>query len=78
MDAPKCQFCGKREWRHVCASISGEGSDVTQRSGSESKGSNKGQVGKAEVHVGKKPFDRKTYQREYMRRYREYRKVVKV
>ena len=25
MEAPKCRFCGKKEWRHRCATVKGSG-----------------------------------------------------
>ena len=59
MEPPKCPFCKKAEWRHVCGGLSGNrvlGHAEVKR--------------KEPVLHPKEGFDRVAYQREYMRAYR--------
>ena len=77
MDAPKCKFCGVSEWRHVCGQIVDRG-----YSGGRvvvgSQGRHKARKDERERDQPQSlpdapatAFDRKAYQRAYMRGYRK-------
>ena len=86
MEAPKCPFCGVKEWRHVCGRIAG--GDVKKGFGEGGAGSGKGadtwgvsgevpqkQEGKTGVDSPKSGNGRSretynAYMREYMKRRR--------
>jgi len=84
MEAPKCSYCGKKEWRHVCSGVSLEVGGLQYR-GREVRDDLSGEVsepskaGKSKIAVDKAPkdkkpvFDRKAYQREYVREWRKRR-----
>ena len=56
MEAPKCKYCGKVEWKHVCASMR-----LLMRVAPEAIGI----MPLAKIKPG--GFDKVAYQRDYMR-----------
>ena len=65
MEAPKCKFCGKVEWRHICGGLAervkGKISQKPKTGPVVGPVVSRGTVGK---------FDRVSYQREYVKVWR--------
>lgn len=80
MEAPKCKFCGVAEWRHICGQTAGDVKRSVARRPVVSAASVDGvRPQNPIVGVPEKEgsgFDRRAYQKAYMRVYRRKQSLV--